>query len=137
MSESITTTPRRRTFGWVGLVIAVLFGLLFAYDLWEAIGNAIELPKFFAQLEEVGLGAREVPWVLIWVGILIPPIAYAAALVLGLRRTAPLKALIFLVALVAVATLSMSVNALATVSREPRHPRPYKATRTSRTIRTT
>ena len=104
---------KRGKLGWLSLTVAALFGLFFAYDLWEAIENAIEVPKLFAQLEAVGLGAGEVPWVLIWIGILIPPLAYGAAFVIGLRRNAASKALIFLLALVAVAALSLSVNALA------------------------
>ena len=104
---------KRGSLGWLSLTVAALFGLFFAYALWEAIENAIEVPKLYAQLEAVGLGAGEVPWLLICIGILIPPLAYGVAFILGLRRNAASKALIFAVALVAVAALSLSVNALA------------------------
>ncbi|WP_411698289.1 hypothetical protein [Conyzicola sp.] len=105
--------PFARRIGWLGLAVAALFGLFFAYDLWEAIQNAIELPKLYAQLEAVGLPAGDVPWVLIGVGIVVPPLAYGIAFVVGLRHTIAMRALIFLLALVAVAALSLSVNALA------------------------
>lgn len=104
---------RRGRLGWLSLTVAALFGLFFAYDLWEAIENAIEVPKLFAQLEEVGLPAGEVPWLLIWIGIAIPPLAYGGAFLIGLRHNVAAKALIFLLALVLVAALSLSVNALA------------------------
>jgi hypothetical protein len=102
-----------RTIGWLGLTVSALFGLFFAYDLWEAIENAIEVPKLFAQLEAVGLPAGDVPWLLIWIGIAIPPLAYGGAFLIGLRHNVFGKALIFLLALVLVAALSLSVNALA------------------------
>jgi hypothetical protein len=112
-STTGTRTPARRRNGWRGFAVAAVFGLLFAYDLWEAVQNAIELPKLYAQLEAVGLPAGDVPWVLICIGILIPPVAYVGALLIGLRRSVGGKALVFLLALVLVAALSLSVNALA------------------------
>ena len=108
-----TTGAKRGKLGWLTLTIAALFGLFFAYDLWEAIENAIQLPQLYAQLESVGLGAREVPWLLIWLGILIPPVAYGVAFLVGLRHNVFGKALVFVLALVLVAALSLSVNALA------------------------
>jgi hypothetical protein len=112
-STTGTRTRARRRNGWRGFAVAALFGLLFAYDLWEAVQNAIELPKLYAQLEAVGLPAGDLPWVLICIGILIPPAAYVGALLIGLRRSVGGKALVFLLALVLVAALSLSVNALA------------------------
>ena len=104
---------KRGKLGWLSLTVAALFGLFYAYDLWEAIENAIELPKLYEQLEAVGLGAGEVPWVLIWVGIAVAPLAYGGAFLLGRRHNVFGKALIFLVGLVLVAALSLSINALA------------------------
>ena len=108
-----TTEASPRRIGWATLTVAALFGLFFAYDLWEAIESAIEVPKLYAQLEAVGLPAGDVPWVLIVVGILVPPLAYGIAFVAGRRQGLVAKALIFVVGLVAVAALSMSINALA------------------------
>jgi len=113
VSNNDSPIDQKRTFGWLGLAVAVLFGLFFAYDLWQAIENAIEVPKLYAQLEAVGLGAGEVPWLLISIGIAIPPLAYVGALLIGLRHNLVGKALIFVVALALVAALSLSVNALA------------------------
>lgn len=104
---------KRGKLGWLSLTVAALFGVFFAYDLWEAIENAIEVPKLYAQLEEVGLPAGDVPWLLIWIGILVPPLVYVGAFLIGLRHNVFAKALIFLSGLVLVAALSLSVNALA------------------------
>jgi hypothetical protein len=112
VTESAIATKGRRA-GLLAVLVAVLFGLLFAYDTWEAIQNAIEVPKLFAQLEAVGLPAGDVPWLLIGVGIALPPLAYAIALFAGRRRSVAMKALILLLALAAVAALSLTVNALA------------------------
>jgi hypothetical protein len=112
MTESANETTAARS-AWLGLGVAVLFGIFFAYDLWEAIQNAIEVPKLFAQLESVGLPAGDVPWLLIGVGIALPPLAYAVALLVGRGRSVTMKALVLLLALAAVAALSLTVNALA------------------------
>ena len=111
-TRALKPAPTARGF-LLGLAIAIAVGPFFAYDLWEAILNAIEVPKLYAQLESVGLGAGEVPWLPIWIGIALPPLAYFAALLIGLRRNVSAKALIYLLGLVAVAALSMSINALA------------------------
>jgi len=125
MTDSVNESPideavaddaraaKRGKLGWLSLTVAALFGLFFAYDLWEAIENAIEVPKLYAQLDAVGLGGRDVPWLLIWIGILIPPAAFGLAFLVGLRRNVFVKALLFVLALVLVAALSLSVNALA------------------------
>lgn len=104
---------KRGKLGWLSLTVAALFGLFFAYDLWEAIENAIEVPKLYEQLEAVGLGAGEVPWLLIWIGIAIPPIVYGGAFLIGLRQNVFAKVLVFALGLALVAALSLSVNALA------------------------
>jgi hypothetical protein len=107
----MTETPvEKRRIGWLGLVVAAAFGLFYAYDLWEAIGNAIEVPR---QYELFGLDPAGVPWSFIVIGIVIPPLAYVLAFVVGLRRKPLGKALVFAAGLVAVAALSLSVNAIA------------------------
>jgi len=98
------------------LVVAVtaLFGLFYAYDLWEAVSNLIELPPVY---ELYGLDASFVPWWLLWVGVLIPPLVFGLALVIGRRQGVLGKALILLVGLTIVAGLSLGVIALEQVMR--------------------
>jgi len=99
---------KRGRYGWLSLVVAALFGLFYAYDLWEALGNLFNLPVAY---DALGIGDR-VPWLLLWTGVLVPPIAFAVAVFLGRRRNVLGKALIFLVGLAVVACLTLAVLAL-------------------------
>jgi hypothetical protein len=103
----------KRRVGWLGLLVAVVFGLFYAYDLWEAIENAIELPKLYEQLEAVGLGSGGVPWTFVGIAIALPPVAFVLALLVGRRRNPLGRALVFAAGLVLVAALSLSVNSIA------------------------
>lgn len=104
----------RGRYGWLSLVVAFLFALLYAYDLWEAVGNLIQLPIVY---DAYGFGSENVPWWLLWIGVLIPLAIYIAAFVGGRRRNVFGKALIFVVGLALVAGLSIGVLALEEVLR--------------------
>lgn len=106
--EDDAREAKRGRYGWLSLVVAALFGLFYAYDVWEAIGNLFGVP---AAYQALGLGDR-VPWWLLWVGVAIPPLAFAVAVFVGRRRNVFGKALIFLVGLAVVAGLTLGVIAL-------------------------
>ena len=108
MSETAEVTPARSRFAWVSIAIAIVFGILFAYDLWEALGNLFNLPVAY---DALGIGDR-VPWLLLWTGVLVPPLAFAVAVFAGRRRNVFGKALIFLMGLAVVACLTLAVLAL-------------------------
>jgi len=111
------TAPRRsakRRFGWVGAAVAILFGLLYAYYVWDAIRSLVELPGYY---ELLGLSQADVPWWLLIVILLIPVLAYAAAFIVGRQRNYAAKALIYFVGLTLVAALSLSAIALEAVLR--------------------
>jgi len=105
---------KRGRYGWLSLVVAALFGLFFAYDLWEAVSNLVSLPSVY---DAVGIGSENVPWWLLWSGVLIPILIYVLAFVLGRRQNVFAKALIFLLGLAVVAGLSMGVLAVEEVLR--------------------
>jgi hypothetical protein len=104
-TEADASSSRRLGMSPIGATIAIVFGLLYAYDLWEAVSPLLELPGYYAL---VGLEPADVPWALLIVGVLVPPIVYALAYVLGRKRSALDRALIFLVGLAIVATLSLT-----------------------------
>jgi hypothetical protein len=104
-AEADASSSRRLGMSPLGATIAIVFGLLYAYDLWEAVSPLLELPGYYAL---VGLEPADVPWALLIVGVLVPPIVYALAYVLGRKRSALERALIFLVGLAIVATLSLT-----------------------------
>jgi hypothetical protein len=93
-------------FPWIATVVAVLFGLLFAWDLFEAIGNLVGIPPYYAA---AGL---DVPWAFLIVNALVPIAAFGAALLLGRRKRVFVKVVLFAVALCAVAVLSLDAVAL-------------------------
>lgn len=103
---------KRGRYGWLSLVVAALFGLFYAYDVWEAIGNLFLLP---AQLGQLGL-EKYTPWAVLWIGLAVPAIVFAAAIVVGRRRGVLARALILLVGLAVSGGLTMTLLAMATLS---------------------
>lgn len=103
-----------RSYGIVSLTIAAAFGLFFAYDLWEAVSTLIALPQFYAAF---GLDASYIPWWLLWLGVLIPPVLYGLALLIGRKQGVLARTLILLVGLALSAALSLSAIALEQVLR--------------------
>lgn len=100
---------RRGRLGWLSLTVAILFALFYAYDLWEAISNAVSLPQAYGAY---GFEASDVPWWLLIAGIAVPVVVYAAAFLLGLRRNVFGKAVVFTVGLTVVAVLSLDLVAV-------------------------
>jgi len=107
--EAVETSPARRRFGIPSIIIATLFALLYAYDLFEAIANLVELPLVYAAYN---LDAASIPWWLLIVGVLLPPVVFALAMLLGRRQTVFGRAVILLLGLAVVAALSLGVIAL-------------------------
>ncbi len=97
------------------LVIAG-FGLLYAYDVWEAVSTLIQLPLFYGEL---GIPASFVPWWLLIASIAVPPVVFVLALLLGRGRKLSQFALILLVGLAVVAALALGAVALEFVLRPP------------------
>ncbi len=104
----------RGRYGWLSLVVAAIFGLFFAYDVWAAVGNMIALPDFY---DVGGFGAENVPWWLLWIGVLIPIAAFGIAFVIGRRRNVGIKALVFLAGLAVAAGLGIGILGLEDVLR--------------------
>jgi len=113
-------TRDRPRYGVVGLVVAVLFGLVYAWDVWEAVGNVLELPGAIAQFNEIRAVAEldpiATPWALLIAGVLTPVAVYAAAFWLGRTHSLVAKVLLFVGGLAVVGAASLSINALAASS---------------------
>jgi hypothetical protein len=95
---------RRGTLGRLGLAAAIVFALFYAYALFAAISQAIDLPQAFADA-----GADGVPVVALVVGVLVPILLFMAALLLGIRRRIGDKVLLYVIGLAAVAALSFTL----------------------------
>ena len=100
----------RGRYGWLSLTVAAIFGLFYAYDIWEAVGNFIQLPAFY---RASGLDTAALPWWVLIIGLVIPPAIFFMAIGIGRRRNVFGRALILLVGLAVVAGMSLGVVALA------------------------
>lgn len=96
MSAADVQAPVRRTPFWLEIALAIAFGLFFAYDAWEAVGNLVGVADLAGTLETSisGLG-----WVVLIAAILLPVALFAAAFLLGRRRSAVVQAALYLTGL--------------------------------------
>jgi len=90
-------------------IIALLFALAFGYDVVEAVANLQQLPLLY--LGNAIEGAT--PWWLLYAGIAVPVLLFAAALWIGRRMRLVPKAGVLLVALGVSAQLSLLAEQLA------------------------
>lgn len=101
--------PAAERPGWLSWSIAVLFGLFFAYDVFEAVGNLVGIVGTAS-----GLAVPVLPlgWVVLIGGLLLPVVAFAIAFWTGRERSLGEQAVRYLVALCVVAAISLSVLAM-------------------------
>lgn len=104
-----TAAARRGKYGVPSMIVAGVFALLFAYDLWEAIGSAVALP---ASYEASGFDSAMIPWWIVVLYILVAPVTFVLAILVGRRQSLWRRALVFLVALAVSAALSLGLIAL-------------------------
>jgi hypothetical protein len=109
---------KKGRYGIIGAIVAVLFALFYAYDVWAAVSPFFALPAFYSS---IGLDPNAVPWWVLIIGVAVPPVVFALALAAGWRRNALEKALIFFVGFAVVSGLSLSVIALEAFVRPALH----------------
>lgn len=108
----MTTTPqdtRAHAPAWLTLTLAVVFGLLFAFDVWEAVGNLVGVTVVASGLETT---INAVGWVVLLFGILLPILVFALGFVFGRRRNPLAQVLLYLAGLGTVAAVSLSLMAV-------------------------
>ena len=94
--------------------LAVVFGLFFAWDTWEAVSNLVALPGFY---DYAGFGRENVPWWLLIIGAAIPVVVFVIALLLGRGWPLLVKAVVLVVGLAVTSGLGLGVIALEDVLR--------------------
>ncbi len=112
--EDDAKEAQRGRYGWLSLIVAGLFALFYAYDVWEAVGNLISLPQFY---ELSGLDPAGLPWWLLWIGVIVPVVVFVAAFIIGRHRNVGEKAVIFFVGLAVSSGLGLGVIALESIIR--------------------
>lgn len=108
MTDDVTTPDadeRPRAWPLAAIMLAVVFGLLFAWFLYQAIGNLVNVP---AAYEQVGFGDR-IPWAILVAGVALPVLLFAGAAWIGVRRTLSQRVMLFAAGLAATAATSFSL----------------------------
>ncbi|PJJ55250.1 hypothetical protein [Compostimonas suwonensis] len=103
--ESIETAAKEPAPWLVGAVAAV-FGLFYAYDVWEAVGNLVGVTSGAAGL---GTSVSPVGWIVLIGGLLLPVVVFVLAVWLGRGRATLPRAGILFAGLCLVAALSLSL----------------------------
>ena len=98
----------KREIGLPTIIVAGLFGLLYAYDLWEAINGVLEVPASYAA---VGFAAST-PWVPLIAALAFPVVSFVAVFLIGLRRNIGQKALLYVAGLAVSNALALSTIGL-------------------------
>jgi len=68
------------------IALFAVFGLLFAYDVWEGIGNFLGVEN---QAVQLGLGITTLGWVIMYANVFLPAVVWivlAVALVVAIVR---------------------------------------------------
>lgn len=89
----------------IRIALAVVFGLFYAYDVWEVIESV-------AQIIGLGLGFTPVGWAIMVIAVLAPFACFAAAYVVGRRRSAWFAVVAYLAGLGVSAALFFSLTVL-------------------------
>jgi hypothetical protein len=94
---------------WLAVTIAVLFGVFYAYDVWEAVGNLVGL-----NIQAAALGVPLTGWgvALLVAALVVPFLAFGVALWLGRHRGPLVQVVLFLVGYALVQALTLDVSAL-------------------------
>ncbi len=87
MTMTAETTPVHK-YSWPSIVVAVVFGILYAYVLWTAIGNLIQLPAALGSVT---------PWWLLILDVVLPVVVYVVAFLFGRRRSLGVRTLFFVI----------------------------------------
>lgn len=112
-----TAAGRTGRLGWLSLAVAVLFGLFYVYDLFEAISNVVGVTSQINLYNEaravVKLASVPIPWVWLVIDVLLAPVVFVLAFIIGRRKPVLLTVLTFVIGLTLVAATTLSVEALA------------------------
>lgn len=66
------------------IVVVALGGALYAYPLWSAVGNLLNLPAYY--VTHFGITTEQAPWFLLILAVATPAAIFSAATLLTWRR---------------------------------------------------
>lgn len=94
---------------WLVATFAVIFGLFYAYDVWEAVGNVIGISMLASSLDTT---ISVLGWVVLSIGIAVPIAVFLIAVRIGRGRDLLAQVLVYLAGLGVVAAVSLGIVAL-------------------------
>ena len=106
------TEPRRSRAAtplWLAVTLSIVFGVFYAYDVWEAVGNAVGMG---ISVDQLGIAITGLGTALLIAGIAAPLLVYAVAFVLGRRRGPLAQVVLYLTGYALVQVLSADIAAL-------------------------
>ena len=105
-SEPVDRARRISTSAWLTLIAVLVLGFLYTYYEWEAISSLLILPGLYAQNQIVVSSSL---WTLLIAGVVLPPVIFVAALLVGRRRALVERVLIVFIGFVVVAATSLGI----------------------------
>ena len=108
-SAEARVTQRPATPLWLAVTIAVLFGVLYAYDVWEAVGNLVGLN---VQAGSLGISLTGLGVTLLVVALIVPFVVFGLAFWLGRHRGPIPQVALFLVGYALVQALTYDLTSL-------------------------
>ncbi|NUT58324.1 MAG: hypothetical protein HOQ00_05695 [Agromyces sp.] len=108
-SADDAAAPQSATPLWLAVTIAVLFGVLYAYDVWEAVGNLVGLN---VQAGSLGIALSGLGLTLLIVALVLPFLVFGVAFWLGYRRGPLQQVVLFLAGYAAVQALTFGLTDL-------------------------
>ncbi|MEO7146496.1 MAG: hypothetical protein ABIW81_06615, partial [Terrimesophilobacter sp.] len=104
---------------WPRLTVMILFALVYAYDLFEALsdtfGVSAQIAKYNENATLIGINTIAVPWAVLVANLLLPIVVFFLALLVSRKRNFGILALVLLAGVGVVAALSLSLTVLAGV----------------------
>ena len=107
------TTPsapaRSATPLWLAVTIAVLFGVLYAYDVWEAVRDLVGMSLLVGDL---GVSFAGAGLALLIAALVLPLVVFALAFWLGRHRNPLVQVVLFLTGYAVVQAITLDLAAL-------------------------
>ncbi|GAA1949768.1 bacitracin resistance protein [Agromyces allii] len=100
-----TATRNRSLPTWLDVTLAVLFGLFYAYDVWEVVESIV-------QLLGLGLSFSGGGWAVMIVALVAPLACFGVAFALGRRRGLLARIALYFTGLAVSAVLFLSLTVL-------------------------
>ena len=108
-TPDVTTPTRPATPLWLAVTIAVLFGVLYAYDVWEAVRDLVGMTMLVGDL---GVSFAGVGIGILIAALLVPLVVFGLAFWLGRHRNPFVQIVLFLTGYALVQALTLDLSAI-------------------------